>query len=364
MLWTPPAYRHRAKRRRLTDDVSGPAAPLRAWERGPGPSGGISGSAGICGDKGPGFGPLNFSPLQIAGCVLWLRSDLGVTFVQGPVVATGTTPPAVTLTGTPLSRKTSIQLICTAAGTQTTATFAYYLNGVFQNSFTSAAAVVLGTTGITANFPVGAYTNTPSADTYNSVVTVSAWADESGAGNNVTQATAALQPAYTNGTNQKPGVTGDGVSQYLKTAGNLSTAVATWFVVAFTSTQGAFERAMIGGNNGTSNGHILYTNSANVQALFNGSSSGGPLNATMPAVYGVLTGGAGGMYWNGQLIGGVNTTWTADNTPLCACGDPTNAIYSDGPVIEVIGYSGVLAAAQFSTVGRYLASRYNIAGTW
>ena len=194
-----------------------------------------------------------FVPTDLPGCVLWLRADLGVTIVQGPVVATGTSPPAVTFAGVPASSTNTIVLTCTGAGTNTTATFSWTLNGIAQTPFTAAATVVLPGTGITATFPVGAYTNTPSADTYNSVVTVSAWADESGAGNNVTQATAALQPAYTNGTNQKPGVTGDGVSQYLKTAGNLSTAVATWFVVAFTATQPASLRAMIGGNNGTSN---------------------------------------------------------------------------------------------------------------
>jgi hypothetical protein len=135
--------------------------------------------------------------VSLGTLVAWYRADLGITYVQGPVVATGTSPPAVTFSGTPSSNTNTIVLTCTGAGTNTTATFSGTLNGVAFAPFTAAATVALPGTGITATFPVGSYTNTPSADTYTSVVTVSAWADQSGQGNNLTQGTATLQPTYT-----------------------------------------------------------------------------------------------------------------------------------------------------------------------
>ena len=136
-----------------------------------------------------------FVPTNIAGLKLWLDPRFGITYVQGPVVATGTTPPAVTFAGTPSSSANSIVLTCTGVGTNTTATFSWTLNGVAQAPFTAAATVVLPGTGITATFPVGAYTNTPSADTYTSVVTSSAWQDtQSGGGLSVVQATPTSQP--------------------------------------------------------------------------------------------------------------------------------------------------------------------------
>jgi len=133
--------------------------------------------------------------------ILWLRSDLGVTAVMGPVTAAGTTPPAVTLTGTPNASAyntsigtASIEIDITTGGARGTALFTWKLNGVVQQTGqTTAATFALGTTGVTANFPTGTYTNN---NVYTANTTVSAWADNTATGANVTQATSTLQPVY------------------------------------------------------------------------------------------------------------------------------------------------------------------------
>lgn len=183
------------------------------------------------------------TPATLTGLVAWFRSDLGITLAQGPVVATGTTPPAVTFSGTPSSSSNTIVLTCTGAGTNTTATFAFTLNGVAQAPFTAAPTVVLPGTGITATLSVGPYTNTPSADTYTSVVVVSAWGDQSGNGHNAAQATALQQFAYlpTGGPSSTPVLQGNNANSTSMTAaiGALTKPCWLWMVVQWISTSPA-----------------------------------------------------------------------------------------------------------------------------
>lgn len=114
--------------------------------------------------SGPGNGWLDASP--------WPTSVGGAApccvtgFVQGPVTGTGTTPQAVTLTGTPVASPTSISISITSTGAVGAAQFSWSLNGVVQQSAqTVTSTFVLGSTGLTANFPAGTYT---SGDTYTS----------------------------------------------------------------------------------------------------------------------------------------------------------------------------------------------------
>jgi len=82
------------------------------------------------------------------------------TIVMLSVASAGTAPPAVTLTGTPVAQSTTIEIDITTGGARGTALFTWKLGGVVQaTGQTTAATFVLGTTGLTANFPVGTYTN-------------------------------------------------------------------------------------------------------------------------------------------------------------------------------------------------------------
>jgi len=153
------------------------------------------------GDDGGGA---EFTPGNITGVKVWLRADLGITFAMGAVVATGTAPPAVTLTGISVD-PLPIEIDLQTTGILGVATFQWKLGTIVQQvGQITTATFPLGTTGLTANFPVGAYVND---NVYVSTPIVSAWTDQSGQGNSVSQGTASKQPAYTlisAGTNGQP----------------------------------------------------------------------------------------------------------------------------------------------------------------
>lgn len=70
------------------------------------------------------------------------------------------TDPLITWSGTPVAQNTSIEIDITSSGVLGVSTFQWLLNGVVQAvGVATAASVVLGTTGVTVNFPVGSYTN-------------------------------------------------------------------------------------------------------------------------------------------------------------------------------------------------------------
>jgi hypothetical protein len=77
------------------------------------------------------------------------------------LAAAGTAPPAVTLSGTTSGRPAvTIEIDITLTGIRGVATFQWLLNGVVQQTGQlTAATFALGTTGLTANFPAGTYTN-------------------------------------------------------------------------------------------------------------------------------------------------------------------------------------------------------------
>lgn len=103
---------------------------------------------------------------------------------MGAVVASGTSPPTVTLSGTAAATVTGVRIEITTAGTLGVAAFKWssdngdnYTTGVLTG-----ASVVLGASGITAAFAAGTYsvtTNTPSyADQYVSYPVISQQADK------------------------------------------------------------------------------------------------------------------------------------------------------------------------------------------
>jgi len=252
------------------------------------------------------------TPATLPGLAFWVRSDLGVTYVQGPVVATGTSPPAVTFSGTPSSTSNSIVLTCTGAGTNTTATFSGTLNGVAMSPFTAAATVVLPGTGITATFPAGSYTNTPSADTYTSVVTVSAWADQSVGGNNATQASALSQFAYlpTGGPNSVPVMVGNAPNNtfMLAAIGTISKPCWVWIVCKFTGTTTSLyiiDGASVGNTLG-----FFQSGSTNSLSINSGTSlTWSSASANVFQAYGLTFGTSGSIYSNAtsEMTGATGT---------------------------------------------------------
>jgi hypothetical protein len=82
------------------------------------------------------------------------------------VLAGGTTPPALTFTGTPVTSRVELGFVIeiTTGGTlaSTNVRFKWSSDGglTFTTGVTAAAAVVLGATGVTANFAAGTYSTT------------------------------------------------------------------------------------------------------------------------------------------------------------------------------------------------------------
>ena len=73
--------------------------------------------------------------------------------------ASGTAPPAVTLIGRPTLGSVEMQIQITTGGPLATAVFQWSSDGgkTFTSGVTTAAAVVLGITGMSALFPIGTY---------------------------------------------------------------------------------------------------------------------------------------------------------------------------------------------------------------
>lgn len=120
--------------------------------------------------SGPGGGWADGTPWPssiggTAPCVV-------TSFLQNLVTATGTTPQDVTLSGNPVASPTTLVITVQATGSRGVATASWTLNGIAQGTFTIAATFVLGTTGLTTNFPAGTYT---AGDVYSSTTVPNAF---------------------------------------------------------------------------------------------------------------------------------------------------------------------------------------------
>src|ERR1017187_9352789 len=120
---------------------------------------------------------------------------------------------------------------------------------------------------------------------------VSLWADQSGKGYNVAQATGALQPAYLqSGINGLPSIKPNGTSQYLGGVSSFSSGPLTCFIVAQETDQTAVRCAV---STADGLGFLLYSDSSTT--MFYRMNVGGidvTLNAKVPHVYGLTINGA------------------------------------------------------------------------
>jgi hypothetical protein len=326
----------------------------------------------------------DFVPTDISGLSLWLRSDLGVTIVQSPVTATGTTPPTVTLTGSPPNtRANTIVISITLLGALGTAQFSWSLNGVVQQTgqVTSASFPLAGT-GLTAVFSAGTYAIN---DVYTSVLNISAWADQSGNGNNATQATGALQPTFGNLGGQSSLLFSG--SQYLNLptiAAGAGGALSLALICKLTSAPGASTSytGLSVRSTGTTCTPIDFLNQAgyqNFSVLANSVSSASAavgFNPTLDtSAHAWVVAFAGGTITTPgnyaiSMDGTVETVVASSN--LGIANTATGAIggfVASGPVLtngcpftvaEVIMYTVQLSAAQMARLNAYALARYGV----
>lgn len=311
------------------------------------------------------------SPKDIAGLAFWLRADLGVTLSGGMTtpVTSGTAPPAVTFSGTPSATTHFIEVTIDSAGSNPrgTATFSWKLNNVTQaTGVLTAASVVLGATGISAVFPIGAYTL---GDDYETVPAVSEWDDQSGNGWKLVQATAADQPGFVapsvSGLNGRATINFDGVAMKLleSTATFAQGEPYTVFVVLASANTSGTQIPLSDGNVANYNYLVQESSGTIWQWVFNALDyyelvPG--LSAAAPSVWSATKNGAhstvpAGSLQNMDFSSGAG--WS-DGLSLGSI-DGTSDFWS-GQIAELIFYSRALSTAESGSLNQYFGTRYGM----
>lgn len=361
-LWTPRAFHRRRARGRLTDDV---CAPHVAW----------------CGqsplEQGPVGNPngsgLPLTPGNVPNLALWSSANQGIVFGgMEAAIATGTTPPAVTFTGTPSATVQSFDMTCTVIGILGTSHVNININGASVYAGVSAAS--LGPfSGITVHIAAGAMALN---DEWTSVPSVASWTSIDASATVFAQATQAAQPAWI-----APGLVLSGWpaganglatvrfnpagSQFLS---NSTFAVAQPFTFYCLDQSSASQTGNGGILDDAGGSFILIVQAGSVDRLVtaNGVANyvqvigGGGATAFTTAQLdsGILNGGASqcpiahAFYTDlgaGGIVGGLNLgTYSAAN-------------FYFGDISELVIYSAAVTVAQDNSVKAYFCSRYALA---
>jgi hypothetical protein len=298
-----------------------------------------------------------FSPASPPGLVLRLRPDLGMT-LGGTLLAAGTSPPVVTITGT-LAQLIGLRVEIQTTGARGVATFRWSAdNGTTwsESSVTTAATYLMPGTGITLNFPTGTYTNN---NVYEGTVT--SFADTSGASNSLTQATATKQPTCSVSDSGHPGLKFDGSNDFLA-GGTAYAQPMTIFVVAKKTATSGYHTLIDGA---TDNLRIIRvddgTNETTLYALGAGGISDGTwANGARHIACGIFNGASssirldGGTITSGNPGAGGSTAFT-----LGILGDGASNPWQ-GLIYEVLAYNRVLTAIEIDAVFGSLRGYYGI----
>jgi len=307
------------------------------------------------------YGEVADPPLLIPGCQLWLRADRGITYVQGPVTSSGGSQPVVTLTGTPFSSANNIVITMQLPGFTGTATFSWSLNGVTQQTgVLTGSAVVLTGSGITAAFGAGVYTT---GNTYSSVVTVSAWADLSGHGNNAAQATASQQPTYSAADANyggQPSVVFTTASTQGLTSSFAVSQPDTIVIIGTSFTRGAGAgSAFIDTASGSR--QLIWLNSSGVFQMYAGSFVGIAGNFLPHMFMAVYNGASSSLYVDNSQTAAASGNAGANNLASAGIAGIIGTDSLNGSIAEMIVYNGALGAAQLAQLSAYVKARYGLA---
>jgi hypothetical protein len=182
-----------------------------------------------------------FNPAHKANLLAWYTAATGVTLGATPL-ATGTTPPAVTIAATDAGQPTAsaLRIEITTGGARGTALFKWSTNDgtTFEaTGVATAATVALASANITVTFPVGTY-NTDNV--YRA--TISQLNDRQSGAYHMTQPTMANQPVRLGaGINGHSTIVCDGVDDHMSNAVENSVTEYTIFAaMRFSSIAGQY----------------------------------------------------------------------------------------------------------------------------
>jgi hypothetical protein len=184
---------------------------------------------------------------------------------------------------------------------------------------------------------------------------VETWPDESGEGNDATQATEARRPLYrTNSINSLPALYFDNSDDGMRSATSLANPYSVFVVYAQTGANTA-RRAV----QGVTNNWLIgpYTG---FHRLYNGAFITGGAVAAGTYVYATVIGTAAGASFrlNGAAVGNNANTTAPSVLALGNAGAYNERL--DGRIAEVIAYSAALSTADRDLVEAYLAEKYGL----
>lgn len=203
-----------------------------------------------------------------------------------------------------------------------------------------------------------------------SVSSITAWADQSGAGNSLTQGVA-TPTLVTNVYNGQPCARFvSASSQYLiKTATNLFGSGAYSIFIACKWAAGLANDYLFSSSATNADGNMLFQNGANRAILHAGVTAfaGNNYNSTNGEIWAALRGAAAAptLRINGdvQLLGASNATMNnPGGTAALVLGAVSNAAvlsgFFGGDIMEVIAYAALRTDAEVAAIQKYLKSRY------
>jgi hypothetical protein len=191
---------------------------------------------------------------------------------------------------------------------------------------------------------------------------VSTWADQSGAGNDVTQAVAADQPAYfsSGGSNNHPYLEFDGINDSLLGAWALNQPVTTVTTVLPSVAGGKAAESFIDGSVFDTNRHY-YGFGVNLPTYYGGAAIG--FGATTESTW---------QYWSTIGNGAASQINVNGGTPVvgdAGAGNPgglrvgargSGVNFIDCRMAEIAMYDRALTAEEIASLEAYMAARYGI----